>query len=175
MQQAVDHRQAIGIEHDAGVGVPVTGLRRDPASTVGQLDETRVPSAGMAAPYRRSTIPACRSPSHSCPSTNSTISLNAFDAERPYRVESVERGGLVLSLDGQAAWLRPGNTVAGPVFMMLADAAAYAVVLAHIGASRWRSTSNLDINFLRKTERAQITAAGSVSSSVAAWPSSTCA
>jgi uncharacterized protein (TIGR00369 family) len=84
--------------------------------------------------------------------------LNAFDAERPYRVESVERGRIVLTLDEQAAWLRPGNTVAGPVFMMLADAAAYAVVLAHIGRVALAVTSNLDINFLRKTERARITA-----------------
>lgn len=82
----------------------------------------------------------------------------AFDAERPYAVESVERGRVVLALDQEAAWLRPGNTVAGPVLMMLADAAAYAVVLAHIGRVALAVTSNLDINFLRKTERARITA-----------------
>lgn len=82
----------------------------------------------------------------------------AFDAERPYQVEAVERGRVVLTLDGESAWLRPGNTVAGPVFMMLADAAAYAAVLAHIGRVALAVTSNLDINFLRKTERARITA-----------------
>lgn len=83
---------------------------------------------------------------------------SAFDAERPYVVESVERGRVVLALDDQAVWLRPGNTVAGPVLMMLADAAAYAAVLAHIGRMALAVTSNLDINFLRKTERARITA-----------------
>lgn len=83
---------------------------------------------------------------------------DAFDAERPYRVDVVERGRVVVSLDEQAAWLRPGDTVAGPVLMMLADAAAYAVVLAHIGRVALAVTSNLDINFLRKTGRSRITA-----------------
>lgn len=83
---------------------------------------------------------------------------DAFDAERPYRVDVVERGRVVVSLDEQAAWLRPGDTVAGPVLMMLADAAAYAVVLAHIGRVALAVTSNLDINFLRKTPRARLTA-----------------
>lgn len=82
----------------------------------------------------------------------------AFDAERPYLVEVVEQGRVTLTLDPAGVWLRPGNTVAGPVLMMLADASAYAVVLAHIGPVALAVTSNLDINFLRKTERARITA-----------------
>jgi uncharacterized protein (TIGR00369 family) len=83
---------------------------------------------------------------------------DAFDAQRPYRVESVERGRATLTIDEEGLWLRPGNTVAGPVLMMLADAAAYAVVLAHIGPVALAVTSNLDINFLRKTERARLSA-----------------
>jgi uncharacterized protein (TIGR00369 family) len=82
----------------------------------------------------------------------------AFDAERPYRVEQVEQGRVTVTMDAATALLRPGNTVAGPVLMTLADAAAYAAVLAHIGRVALAVTSNLDINFLRKTERAQVTA-----------------
>jgi uncharacterized protein (TIGR00369 family) len=82
----------------------------------------------------------------------------SFDAERPYRVESVEHGRVTLTIGPENLWLRPGNTVAGPVLMMLADAAAYSVVLAHIGPVALAVTSNLDINFLRKTERARVTA-----------------
>lgn len=82
----------------------------------------------------------------------------AFDAERPYLVERVEQGRATVTLDATAVWLRPGNTVAGPALMMLADASAYAVVLAHIGPVALAVTSNLDINFLRKTARAQLTA-----------------
>lgn len=82
----------------------------------------------------------------------------AFDDQRPYLVQSVETSRVTLTMEADQLGLRPGNTVAGPSLMMLADAAAYAVVLAHIGPVALAVTSNLDINFLRKTERARLTA-----------------
>ena len=45
--------------------------------------------------------------------------------------------------------LRPGNVLSGPTLMTLADTAAYAVILAHIGLQPMAVTSNLSINFLR--------------------------
>jgi len=45
--------------------------------------------------------------------------------------------------------LRPGNLVAGPTQMGLADRAAYAVILAHIGPVAMAVTSNLNFSFLR--------------------------
>ena len=46
--------------------------------------------------------------------------------------------------------LRPGNTVAGPVMMGLADAAIYVAILGELGLVALAVTTNLNINFLRK-------------------------
>lgn len=83
---------------------------------------------------------------------------DAFDSQRPYLVEVVEPGAATVTMEPEAQAIRPGDTVAGPSLMMLADATAYAVVLAHIGRVALAVTSNLDINFLRKTPRARLTA-----------------
>lgn len=45
--------------------------------------------------------------------------------------------------------LRPGNVISGPTLMSLADTAAYALVLAHIGDQLMAVTSSLLMNFLR--------------------------
>lgn len=45
--------------------------------------------------------------------------------------------------------LRPGRVISGPALMNIADAAAYALVLAHIGDQLMAVTSSLTINFLR--------------------------
>ncbi len=54
--------------------------------------------------------------------------------------------------------LRPGGTLSGPSMMALADYAMYAVILAHIGKVALAVTTNLNINFLRKPEPADIVA-----------------
>ncbi len=54
--------------------------------------------------------------------------------------------------------LRPGGTVSGPVMMGLADAAVYALILSHIGPVELAVTTNLNINFLRKPEPADLLA-----------------
>jgi len=45
--------------------------------------------------------------------------------------------------------LRPGGVISGPNLMSLADTAAYALVLAHIGDQLMAVTSQLNISFLR--------------------------
>ena len=45
--------------------------------------------------------------------------------------------------------LRPGGVISGPTLMSLADSAAYAVVLAHIGDQLMAVTSQLNMSFLR--------------------------
>ena len=45
--------------------------------------------------------------------------------------------------------LRPGGVIAGPTLMSLADTAAYALVLAHIGDQLMAVTSQLNMSFLR--------------------------
>lgn len=46
--------------------------------------------------------------------------------------------------------LRPGNTVAGPVLMAVADCALYVAILGEIGIVALAVTTSLNINFLRK-------------------------
>lgn len=74
----------------------------------------------------------------------------AFEGPRPYVVDHIEPGRAVATLPAEHVMVRPGGTVGGPTLMMLADATAYAVVLAHIGPVALAVTSSLTINFLRK-------------------------
>ena len=64
-------------------------------------------------------------------------------------VAEIGPGRALVTLDPVAANLRPGNLVSGPTQMGLADHAAYAVVLAHIGPVAMAVTSNLNYSFLR--------------------------
>jgi uncharacterized protein (TIGR00369 family) len=68
-------------------------------------------------------------------------SLPRFEALAPGRIHLVApyRGG----------GLRPGGVLSGPTLMSLADHAAYALVLAHIGDQLMAVTSSLTMNFLR--------------------------
>jgi uncharacterized protein (TIGR00369 family) len=45
--------------------------------------------------------------------------------------------------------LRPGALISGPTMMSLADTAAYALVLAHVGPVAMAVTNSLTIHFLR--------------------------
>src|ERR1700721_2815512 len=47
--------------------------------------------------------------------------------------------------------LRPGGTVSGPTLMVLADCAMYVVLLSAIGPVGLAVTTNLSINFLRRS------------------------
>lgn len=46
--------------------------------------------------------------------------------------------------------LRPGGTVSGPAMMTLADAAAYAAILATIGIVPLAVTTNMSMTFMRR-------------------------
>lgn len=87
--------------------------------------------------------------------------LNAFlDREFPqinaggryYTVTAVAPGEAVIRLDPDQSHIRPGGTISGPTLFSIADLAAYAVILAHIGPVALAVTTNLSINFLRKPE-----------------------
>jgi uncharacterized protein (TIGR00369 family) len=71
------------------------------------------------------------------------------------QVTEIGQGRALVTLDPQVSNLRPGNLVSGPTQMGLADHAAYAVILAHIGPVAMAVTSNLNYSFLRgaKPER----------------------
>jgi uncharacterized protein (TIGR00369 family) len=59
-------------------------------------------------------------------------------------------GRLTMRLDPDERHLRPGNTISGPSMVMLADVAAYAVILAHIGEVALAVTTSININFLTR-------------------------
>ena len=67
----------------------------------------------------------------------------------PTRLLELAPGWALLALDPCEAHLRPGKLVSGPTQMGLADHAAYAVILAHIGPVAMAVTSNLNYTFLR--------------------------
>jgi uncharacterized protein (TIGR00369 family) len=83
---------------------------------------------------------------------------DAFDGERTYRVEHVEDQRLRARQPIESLMLRPGGTVSGPTQMALADAAAYALILAHIGPVELAVTSSLNMAFLRRPQPADVVA-----------------
>lgn len=91
-------------------------------------------------------------------------SLNAFLAqafpggEGMPRVLSVEPGFVTLEQGWAQRMLRPGGVISGPTLMSLADTAAYALVLAHVGLQPMAVTSGLTINFLRGCKPGPLTA-----------------
>ena len=76
----------------------------------------------------------------------------AFGTDRSYFVAEAEPGRLLARVPAESIELRPGGTVSGPTLMGLADGAAYALVLAHIGPVALAVTSSLNISFLRKPQ-----------------------
>lgn len=69
---------------------------------------------------------------------------------RAYRLLTVGPGEARMRLDPAERHLRPGGTVSGPALFTLADYAAYAAILAHIGPVALAVTTSLTINFLRR-------------------------
>ncbi|MDJ0977379.1 MAG: PaaI family thioesterase [Erythrobacter sp.] len=67
----------------------------------------------------------------------------------PEQFAVIEPGFVRIRQRPQTAQLRPGGIVSGPTQMALADRAAYAVILAHIGIVPMAVTSNLNMSFLR--------------------------
>jgi uncharacterized protein (TIGR00369 family) len=71
-------------------------------------------------------------------------------------VVSVGSGEVKVRLSPDERNLRPGGTVSGPTLFTLADVAAYAVLLAHVGPVALMVTTNMTINFLRRPPLAAI-------------------
>jgi len=74
------------------------------------------------------------------------------------RTVEIGPGRARVVLDPVEGNLRPGNLVSGPTQMGLADHAAYAVILAHIGPVAMAVTSNLNFSFLRGVQLRQVVA-----------------
>src|SRR3954470_17050531 len=74
------------------------------------------------------------------------------------RLTAIAPGHARLALDPDATMIRPGNIVSGPTLMGLADVAAWAVVLAHIGPVPMAVTSGMAMQFLRPCRMEPLTA-----------------
>ncbi|MBO1039106.1 PaaI family thioesterase [Brucella pituitosa] len=67
-----------------------------------------------------------------------------------FEIVSIDDSIATMHLHANDQHLRPGGTVSGPSLFALADVAAYAAILGHIGPVALAVTTNLNINFLRK-------------------------
>jgi uncharacterized protein (TIGR00369 family) len=76
---------------------------------------------------------------------------------RVFEVTSLASGRITMVLDPSERHLRPGGTVSGPSLFALADVAAYAAVLSHIGPVALAVTTSLTINFLRLPQPKRLT------------------
>ena len=89
----------------------------------------------------------------------------AFPETAPDHMPSVleaEPGRVLLKLPYQTRQLRPGGVISGPTLMTLADTAAYALILAHIGEVAMAVTTSLNIHFLRGCQPGDLHAEGTL-------------
>ena len=78
--------------------------------------------------------------------------------ETAFAVRSVSPGRCTIVMHAGERHLRPGGTVSGPALFTLADVAAYACTLAHVGRRALSVTTNLNINFMRKAGPGEVEA-----------------
>ena len=79
-------------------------------------------------------------------------------AHRAFKVERVDEMFAQVRMCYDRRHLRPGGTISGPSLMMLSDTAMYMALLGMIGPVALAVTTNLNINFLRKPEQADVIA-----------------
>ena len=82
----------------------------------------------------------------------------AFHPGSGLAIDALWDGGCRVRQQFRADSIRPGGTISGPTMMALADFAMYVAVLAAIGPVPLAVTINLNINFLRKPGRCDLTA-----------------
>jgi len=73
-------------------------------------------------------------------------------------IERVEYADVRVRRHFQEDSIRPGGTISGPTMMELADFAMYVAVFSAIGPQPLAVTTNLNINFLRKPGKGDLTA-----------------
>ncbi len=73
--------------------------------------------------------------------------FEGFDQRMAF--DAVGAGRATLRHYAKSGMLRPEGTVAGPVMMLIADAAAYAAILSADADATGAVTSNLNISFLK--------------------------
>lgn len=86
-----------------------------------------------------------------------TIRRNVGVATQPhFEVRTIGDDHADVRLPYAEGMTRLGDTVSGPVLMTAADAAMYAVILAHVPDGAYAVTSHMQIDFLRRPHAADI-------------------
>lgn len=75
-----------------------------------------------------------------------------------FHVEEVRQGYARIRLPYSPWMVRPGNLVSGPALFTAADAAMYALVMAHIGPVVMSVTANMNLHFLSAAPMGDIVA-----------------
>ena len=75
-------------------------------------------------------------------------------------IEHLDDGTIRLRLPHHERHLRPGGTISGPTLMWLVDCGFYLLILGQLGPVALAVTTNLNINFMRKPEPADLIGAG---------------
>ena len=75
-------------------------------------------------------------------------------------VESVDDTTIRVRQKTLDAHLRPGGTISGPTLMAMVDCGFYLLLLARLGPVALAVTTNLNINFMRKPEPADLLGEG---------------
>src|ERR1700760_3023333 len=102
--------------------------------------------------------------SHAKPRPFAIDELRAFLAEifpelwkrGDLRIEDLAPMAATLRLVHHPRHLRPGGTVSGPAMFALCDVALYVAILSSVGPVALAVTTNLNINFLKKPEPADL-------------------
>ena len=81
-------------------------------------------------------------------------------ADLDLRIESLDDTTIRVRLPTSEKHLRPGGTVSGPTLVWLVDLSFYLLIMGRLGPVAMAVTTNLNINFMRKPEPADLLGEG---------------
>ena len=76
------------------------------------------------------------------------------------RIEHLDDTTIRVRLPTKEQHLRPGGTISGPTLVWLADLSFYLLIMGRLGPVAAAVTTNLNINFMRKPEPADLIGRG---------------
>ena len=81
-------------------------------------------------------------------------------ADQGLAIEHLDDTTIRVRLPADERHLRPGGTISGPALMWLTDLSFYLLLLGRLGPVAQAVTTNLNINFMRKPEPADLIGEG---------------
>lgn len=89
-------------------------------------------------------------PEMEVPELHDFLALEFPQVADEVRIEALDDESITVRLRVEDKHLRPGGTLGGPAIFLLADVAAYCMILSRIGWRPLAVTTNAGIDFLRK-------------------------